>query len=402
MKTALLVAVVASLLSPNAQAGWISGGTGELRGDSGNPWFLDVAEQRGTITYCIDADEAAMGISIAHIRSAVRVALDFWKVQIPSAHYPKTDDLPAVNVKSGPFVESVDLCDDTIDVVFQLGRIGTAAQRELIEEQQIDLRQYIGFATRLSYDRNLKGKGFIYIAPENGPLRPTGNRLMGRFWSEDGEAYRLTAVLAHEIGHIFGLSHFGDEEQLMGQDFPEHVVTEQFGAHFLTWRFRNVFRVGDSILFERCFTEETSSDLQVVFGLKAQDRCLRLRLSGNELLISARDDSLFPWRAVAKMILDKSTHRERYHEVSRLWFPSERDIFRNVPDYVKSLKGPSAVETMASGLLISFEGDTSRPAVLTIDPLRTQIGVSINGKFLPDVLDGLTSGWQHPANIKRQ
>ncbi len=393
----VIVATTMLLVTSECLAGWISGGTGELRGDSGNPWFLDIPEQEGALTYCVDADEAAMGLSRANLIAAVSDSLNFWQRQMPGAHVPTGPGDSKVVVKTGPFVFRDQPCDDSFDLAFQLGKISTPKQIKFIADQKVDLNHYVGFAARLSYDKNLKGTGFIYIAPENGSLRPVGDQLLDKFWTSDGNMmYRLSAVITHEIGHVFGIAHFGDAGQLMGQDFPEKIVTSNFTASHILWKIRDMFRAGDKTYFEHCFKGAMPTDLSLVLGLAPTDTCIRIRLTGDGLFIYATDDIDLPMKLVAQMFFKDSTWRERYHEVTRLWLPQDRNVFRDVPTYEKALSGPSVVETMVAGQLVTMNQPKARPALLIVDSLNFQLGVEVNGQFNPDILNGVKSGWQSP------
>jgi hypothetical protein len=401
LRFALLLATACT--ASNGFAGWISGGTGELRGDSGNPWFLDIPEHAGSISYCIDADEQAMGVSRQDLIRSVQDAIQFWQVQLPSAHLPSYRNLPKVKIKTGPFDFVDQPCTDDIDLAFQFGKVSTPNQIKFISEEHLNLSQFVGFAARLTYNSQLKGSGFIYIAPENGPLRPRGEGILERFWSEDpGFNTRLRAIIAHELGHVFGISHFGSSEHLMGQDFPEAVISHNRSYAYLVWRSRNVFRLGDRNTIALCFQNTVPKDLVTVFGLKTEERCIRIRLTGDGLLVYAFERDDLPIRLAARMSIKPDTWRERYHDVARLWLPENRKVFTLVPSYVKALSGPSVVETMVTGTIINYQpGEINQySGILTFDPINVQLGAIIDGRINPNILEGELSQWTNPSAVK--
>ena len=70
-------------------------------------------------------------------------------------------------------------CREGADIKFQLG---------ILSQKQIDsfknINQTIAMAYREYYDsENLKGKGFIYIAPEKGLLKPASPDFREDAWS---------------------------------------------------------------------------------------------------------------------------------------------------------------------------------------------------------------------------
>jgi hypothetical protein len=396
----LALLLTAACTAPNALAGWISGGTGELRGDGGNPWFLDIPEHAGSLTYCIDADESAMGVPRADLIRSVQDVLQFWQVQLASAHLPSDRFAPKIKIKTGPFVFVDQACTDDINLAFQFGKVSTPNQIKFIADEHVNLSHFVGFAARLSYDSQLKGNGFIYIAPENGPLRPRGEGIRERFWSNDMLSnIRLRGLIAHELGHVFGISHYGSSKNLMGQDFPEDIITDNLSTAYLAWRYTNIFRIGDRNPFSQCFNQSVPKDLATVFGLKPEERCVTIRLSGDGLTVQAYEREDLPIRIAARMSIDKETWRERYHEVARLWLPENRTVYTNIPRQIKALSGPSVVETMVSGTIINYlSGENNRHSgTLTIDPLNFQLGAVINGRINPDIFDGARSLWVDPS-----
>lgn len=387
---ALLAAAAIVFAAPAFAGGWISGGTGELTGDGGNPWFLALPEQPATITYCIDADLDGMGVTSEDLARAVSGSISYWTRELATAAYAPSAR-PDVRVRYENFVPSGRPCDDSEDLAFQFGRLSTPLQKKVVEDEHIDLRHYIGFAQRTAYDATLRGKGFIYIAPESGPLRPEGEGLLSGFWGRDARL-RLHAVVRHELGHVFGVPHFGTPQSLMGQSFPETAVTASLSTGFLSTSFGPTLRAGDGVRLDRCFQDGLPVTVVKALRLAASDRCLRFTSDGDGMRIDAAESLDWPRRPVARFTLSDTSVRERLHEVVRIWLPQKRSVLLDVPADVRILGGPAVVETMMSGRL------GSNPASLIIDPLTFQLGTVVDGVAVPDLLDGISSTWQRPAS----
>lgn len=190
--------------------GWVSGG-GEFITDQHNPWFL---ENTKTVKYCVDIDEKNFGLSRIEVEAAVLDAINYWKSQL--AKVESWTKVKNFSLKLGTQDYMKTTCNDSPDIKFQFGVLSSEQIAKIPEA-----RKYVGFAIRTEYDPvNMKGAGFIYIAPEKGPLslefKSTDNKTP---WSGPNGTYRLQTVLVHELGHTFGIPHNRDVF-VMREDFP--------------------------------------------------------------------------------------------------------------------------------------------------------------------------------------
>jgi len=220
------LAAACSLAGSLASAGGSSSGGGELLEDTFNPWFLTSVPE---VTYCIgSADDFSVPKEV--LAQYVANSFDYWSDEFSNAYLPDNllGENPAhaliVRVKTSGF--KLQDCTDKVDLTFQFGTLGVA-ESAYVKSRAIDTRRFVAFTGRLDYDRvNLRGKGFIYVSPDRGPLAFQGDNVVPNAWTADGDNSRLGKVLTHELGHVFGLPHMGGPGSLMDQDFPEMMVSQ--------------------------------------------------------------------------------------------------------------------------------------------------------------------------------
>ena len=96
-----------------------------------------------------------------------------------------------------------------------------------------DPTAFVAEAFEESYDTvNMRAKGFIYVSPISGPLRPKNiNRQssLSNIWSDEN-GMRFATVIAHELGHVFGFCHQND--WLMRENRPQLVVEHGLPSPF--------------------------------------------------------------------------------------------------------------------------------------------------------------------------
>lgn len=201
------------LLSNIAFAGgWVVGG-GEIIEDATNPWFLNNTPM---VRYCVLIDEANFGLTKAEAQQSIENGFKFWRRQ-----YEKTKEYASeIPVLNGQIFLKEE-CNNTTDLKFQFGHLDLEQM-----EQLNSINRKVAVAVRTDYDRvNLRGKGFVYISPEKGPLRLTNPRVIKNPWSKS-EGTLLNLVLIHELGHVFGQGHLNDNS-IMDELFVERTLRSE-------------------------------------------------------------------------------------------------------------------------------------------------------------------------------
>ena len=211
------------MLALPAFAGNGSSGGGNIFGDQLNPWFL---QNTKTVNYCVEIDPSFSTLGRERILQLIDKSFGYWKKAFASASGLHSYMNFNPKLATQKFILSEE-CHAGIDVKFQLGFL-TPDQKKTLP----GYKQLLGLAYRTSYDEvNLKGKGFIYIAPESGPARPLSPNLHSNPWSY-GKQRGLELVLTHELGHIFGLQdHHYTYFSLMGAKFPDTMTSKGSVEH---------------------------------------------------------------------------------------------------------------------------------------------------------------------------
>tara|TARA_B110001454_G_scaffold158569_1_gene147886 strand:+ start:22010 stop:23209 length:1200 start_codon:yes stop_codon:yes gene_type:complete len=223
--------------------GWVVGG-GQIQSDTDNPWFLN---NNKNVRYCIQVDETNFSLKKPQLEMIVERALKFWTRQFAESYYADAD-FPV-----GKQVFTYEDCAPSTDLRFQFGVLSLEQLQNL---SGIDKK--IAMAVRTDYDRvHLRGKGFIYLAPERGPLALDPELMWPKTWSEfDGWTTQLTVV--HELGHVFGLSH-SDRIPLMRDSYVRFVTTNNFWQHYTLDKVRSDFYLADLFKVRASYNQDTSS-----------------------------------------------------------------------------------------------------------------------------------------------
>ncbi len=194
---------------------------GDLISEADNPWFLALQPK---VTYCVAIDEAKFHVTLAEAKQSVERALAFWHEQFDSAKPGPgifSDEYLAQPVKYRPEIEklasALDFsnlvfievpCNQNPDLRFQLGVLTDEAEITYVANS----RPRVADCIRTAYDKKeLRAKGSIYVVPPASVIIGRNRQqsvVMNKLWQEQKQV-RLKLALIHELGHMFGLVHYG-------------------------------------------------------------------------------------------------------------------------------------------------------------------------------------------------
>lgn len=229
-----LVLLNASLANA-AIMGWGQNGS-EIIKDLNNPWFVkDENGKAFEVRYCVQVKQEFISLPVASIvvPLLIQSAFEYWRNDFKSAYDPVQTGVAKHTFKH--------VCNDTTDLTFYVGWLP-----QNIRERMPDLKHTIATTVRTEYDDvKLRAKGFVYIAPDKGPdaLSVNNPDLIEQPWGLKGIKIGplstggglLQKVVAHEIGHIFGLSHADYNAafsyfNVMNAQFGEMILSKRFDA----------------------------------------------------------------------------------------------------------------------------------------------------------------------------
>lgn len=198
-------------------AGMVSGGA-ELQTDQFNPWFLENVSE---VRYCMEIDPEHFGTSLTLAHEKFLEAVEYWK-----GEFQKTKQSGAKKALPFPFQVATQKflqkdCSQDHDLALQMGVLH-GDQKAIVG----NVSTIVGIAVRTEYsEKLLKGRGYIYISPETGPLALRADLgIRKNRWSEKEGSF-LKQVFIHELGHVFGLRHNGISGNVMQENFAETVVS---------------------------------------------------------------------------------------------------------------------------------------------------------------------------------
>ncbi len=323
--------------SPVAMGGWASGG-GQILRDSSNPWFL---ENTTSVDYCIDIDEQNFGLSSTEASKEVAAAIADWVklFNLSEDDYYAAGELePYGQLRVGTQTFNQHDCSENIDfdLRFQMGRL-TASQSLTFQNP----KDFVGIALRTDYQKeNLRGKGFIYLAPVAGPLVPDID-IHPQAWAIY-DSLVLKMVLRHEIGHIFGITH--EIDTIMDQQLPEFLVREKLlqqlsrDSQRNLINKRNIFRLlgynGD-LEVEGCGAYNPIFSRDLFRKTYRPDDCGKVSLKGQTVNISYRPDGNRPYELVATGSLGKKNYNST--PITSVYLSKEQKVFTKLPPELENI-----------------------------------------------------------------
>jgi hypothetical protein len=287
IKVSSLAVVTLALFQTSAFAGGWSQSGGQTFKDALNPWFLSNVTE---VTYCIDVDTSTISATPGQIDHAITRALQYWKKEFDLANHVETATVDGtditVRIDTQTFVKHTK-CNGSEDIQFLFGYGTIVTHQDIINFLQ-EPRNFIGVSVRTDYDLvNLKAKGFVYFSSDEGPNKFfSGTETLDQPFAHDGILYR---VIAHELGHIFGIPHMGNIEaslfvgnnntsgvhvhsDLMSAQFPEWCVRKNVAASIENQELEPFFLAPEYIV--NC---KVKSDAIQWLGLDPKYKCLEIK-----------------------------------------------------------------------------------------------------------------------------
>lgn len=350
---------------------WISGG-GKFLMDGRNPWFL---YNTPDIRYCAQVNEADFGLSQARVETILREGIMFWQNEFVGSSAPGWVP-PDTGLQN--FV--LEDCQPDTDVIFQFGVLSKAQETYLGNP-----REYVGVAVRTSYDQsNLRGKGFVYISPEQGPLALSAAHLVDKPWSTF-EGIRLFYVLVHEIGHIFGLGH-NNSIQVMAEDYPERMLLKSMIHDAKDLKIAATLIPGVFALREReakgC-SDVLLNTYRLVFGVPQTHECWLLRMTKDEFMVYSKEGEM----STLYQKVGKATYQNAISWTVQMplqaYVTAEQDMFH--PDQNLVPLFPFVHKSVYSGEYRSIDGAVIRGVMASIEPKGLVLAIVFDGVTIPDV-----------------
>lgn len=349
-------------------AGGIIASGGDITEGGSNPWFVS---NTTTVEYCIKSDPASFGDVPYSLSETVKSAIQYWKGELLNSQ-----NSSGSNVKIGTqnFVERDCAESPDVDLMFQFGVLSPEQQFWLQDPARL-----VAVAARTSYEvTSLRGKGFIYVSPDRGPLKMRANNMVHEPWHRE-KGILLKYVLMHELGHVFGFRHEGVAgiENFMAADFPEMALRADYA---------DGVEISDLLLIENkqrahfldppeylkrinCSNERPSLIAQKFFGTDKPYRCFKVEVLQSEKLIRVsaglNDDGVFETIGEARILLDSSS----VESAVSVYLPDGQTVFQNVPGKMRSLLGPGFMTKVFVGSYMSNFSKNTIPIFLTLRPL---------------------------------
>ena len=381
-----------TLAAATGDGGGMSTGGGELILDNDNPWWLENTSQ---VSYCINVDADHFHLSRERIGAVVQQALAYWKTEFGNARYPTNTAGTAqgtAKIATQEFYEVA--CSNDTDMIFQFGVLGDGQRARLG-----DPRNFIAAAIRESYDKTqLRGRGFVYVAPDSGPDQPLSSTLVANPWAvANGEL--LYRVVLHELGHVFGLEHNGGRGSLMGAGFPENVVSK-VGAEMAQRHpeFPSFFRYSGVLGNGAMFCGGLTPAVKKFWGLPDDAISIYTAVHDHQIDVAYATtahpgkcivDELADRKPVGTILISDHCRTSTGGNHQMIFLPQEQGVFPNVfsGHYLASA---GMITEKCSATYSNMAGDTVRQVNVNLRPDLSDFLISgvLDNQLLTDALGG--------------
>ena len=358
--------------SGSVYAAWSSGG-GEVMTNQQNPWYI---QNTTVVKYCIAIDEANFGQTKEIVQQRLLEALSYWKNE-----FKRADTIShGLRVATQDFIEIS--CDQSPDVAFQFGVLDQEQQKYL----DVQNRHIVGIAVRTDYDEvNLKARGFVYIAPEFGPLAMRGPDLLERPWQLNaGRLIGLT--LSHELGHVFGIQHAQNYMSLMSESFPSFLVQKCTGEIFAqVVNIPYLFHISMGSEYGHCRRYDVGASAADLLTIGKETKCVRVKVGKPETEIWVARAEGEPWSLAGKAIVHADSDEGR--QAGSLVLSDRQRVFENLPAGTHYLPLTFMYRGRYAMTFLSEQSGMKSELLLDYDQDGISVsGVQQGGKFNLDVL----------------
>lgn len=363
--------------------GWTSGG-GELIKDGHNPWFFaKTGEFPDIVRYCISIDEVHFGLDAESIDANVEAAFGFWRDEFSATGQDESDE-PGFRLAQEHFVK-VD-CKIDPPLRLQFG-ILSAEQEAKMKELGWHPNQHVAIAIRTDYNpKTLKGRGFIYVAPETGRLAIDNESVRPNYWS--GDMPTLRNVLFHELGHVFGLRHRGTRQDIMGAGLTEFAISHDYNPDSVKL---NLFAIPRGVPVIRSCGHQTNAMIKKFLGDENTNSflCYGVRFFADRLDVVGYRDVMTPqFNELIGSAWIRGGNRD-VEPLVRLWLSGEQKVFP------MSIKGINPViygakhETRIIGTTYTSASDplTQQQLLVQLKPGNIRVGAWNQGRFFDSLFD---------------
>ena len=214
------------IFSFNAMGSGSTGGGDNLSRDSGAAWYYDTSK---TIKICFSISPD-FGLNEETIKKDVQSAFKMWD------HYFLTKGICSEFPDEQKFTTKIELltqCNGKEDLTIYAG-----VTNDTVEAYKKNFHNPTAFVARTKLDlENLWAKGFIWLAKEKSVILDGITGIDFPDWNIPGN---LTAMLLHEIGHIYGNEHV--EETIMMSDMAKLLMYDNYFLKMRIDTFRELYR----------------------------------------------------------------------------------------------------------------------------------------------------------------
>ena len=372
-----IIAAFCFLATPCLAGGIWSGGGGIMIRDSMNPWFI---QNTTDVSYCIIIDLDNFHTSNqAHqdAEDAIQKAIGYWKKEFPNAFVvgnvvtiaaQNFHSRKIVSIKNG---KADGECAGNTDIVFQFGFLDRV-QKKYFKDNGVDIHETIAHTIRTDYDKvHLRGKGFVYVAADSGPLKLQGEGLVEMPWQKE-KGLLLVEALKHELGHIFGIPHMG-LGTLMAADYLDLLLSQSADNSLTEWNKDSPFFHirGNMVLRDYCQIHALNGGWHRFLNAPTDDNCIRVELLGDQIKFKTGKKNNLQERGILNLQPQKY-ETFTWQDAGRLYMTPQQSIIHKIPEGAGTMSwlcGPFVKISERTGTFTSTDNSRAFKATVTLNPL---------------------------------